>query len=256
MPKKVEEAKKNLQWLRGEKVDINAEIAAMEKAILEEGKGGIADMFKTSGNVKAFVIVAGLIFFQQFSGINAVLSNAEYIFKQAKTPLDPAICTIMLGAVQLISSFLSMALIDKLGRKLLLLVSGLGMVLTEVPLGVYIFLNKHDVDVSGISFLPILSLVLFILTYNVGMGSLPWTVMGELYPSNIKSIAASVTTSFCWILGFLIVYFFDSISEAIGLGPCFWIFSVCSACSIVFVHFYCIETKGKSLEQIQEELNK
>ncbi|XP_056641901.1 facilitated trehalose transporter Tret1-like [Diorhabda sublineata] len=251
----IDEAKKNLRWLKGNDDDVNTEIAAIEKAISEEGNGGIGDLFKSSGNVRALIIASGLIFFQQFSGINAVLSNAQNIFKQAKTPVDASVCSMLVGAVQLISSGLSMVLIDRLGRKLLLLGSGLGVVLSEVPLGVYSVLRDRDIDVGSISFLPIVSLVVFILTYNVGLGSLPWTVMGELYPSNIKSIGSSVTASFCWMLGFLIVYFFNSLIERFGLGTCFFIFSACSACSVLFVQFYCIETKGKTLEEIQKELN-
>ncbi|XP_072385996.1 facilitated trehalose transporter Tret1-like isoform X2 [Diabrotica undecimpunctata] len=253
----ISEAKVILKRLRGSNANIDSEVTFIEKALKEEGKGGIMDIFRSSGNIKAFIIASGLIFFQQFSGINAVLSNTAPIFKAANAPISSDVCSILVGIFQLLSSFMSMSLIDRLGRKILLLASGIGMVISELPLGIYSYLDeKTDVNVKSISFLPILCLLVYILTYNLGMGSLPWTIMGELYPANVKSIASSLTASFCWLLGFLIVYFFDPIKEAIGLGVCFLIFTVCCAASIPFTKFFVIETKGKTLEEIQQELNK
>lgn len=250
-------ARQILQKVRGPTANIDEEIQSIEQALKSEGQAGIADLFQIKGNRRAFIISVGLMAFQQLSGISVVLSYAQPIFKQAGTSLAPEVCSMLVGLVQLISSFLSSALSDRLGRKILLIVSSIGMVLSEGPLGVYSYLkDETSIDVSGVSFLPILLLMIYILTYNVGSGSLPWTIMGELYPSNVKSIGSSLTSGSCWLMAFIVVKYFSSISESIGLGACFMIFSICCLASIPFIQFLVIETKAKTLEQIQEELNK
>ncbi|CAG9862028.1 unnamed protein product [Phyllotreta striolata] len=249
-------ARGSLERIRGT-THVSEELSAIEKALEAEGKASLADLITIPGNRKAFIIGLGLIAFQQLSGINAVLSFAGSIFKNAGSSLDPNVCSIIIGVVQLVSSFLSSVLIDRLGRKILLIASGVGMVLSEAPLGVYSYVNDtlHK-DLSGVAFLPIVLLIVYMLTYNVGSGPLPWTIMGELYPSNVKSLGSTLTSVVCWLMGFLIVKYFNAVQESIGLAWCFWIFSFCCAGSIFFTVFYVIETKGKSLEQIQDELKR
>ncbi|KAJ8977238.1 hypothetical protein NQ317_003813 [Molorchus minor] len=253
---KHDEAKFTLQKIRGteaEKTDI--ELLDIQTKIKEEGNGRIADIFKSKGLIKAFSISVGLLAFQQFSGINAILFYAQNIFEEAGTSLKPEICSILIGVVQFLASFVTPLIVDRLGRKVLLIFSGVGMAVSELPLGVYVYLNDHDHDVSSISFLPILCLIVYIITYNVGFGPLPWTIMGELFPSNVKSSASSLSAAICWFLGFLIAKYFESISASIGMGPSFWIFGSCCMVSIPFCLLYVIETKGKSLQEIQNALN-
>ncbi|KAJ8920257.1 hypothetical protein NQ315_011918 [Exocentrus adspersus] len=222
------------------------------KVKIEERRGTFLDIFRSKGTVKAFIIAVGLMTFQQFSGINAVLFFAQDIFEAAGASLEPEICSIIIGCTQLAASLLSPPAVERLGRKFLLLLSIIGIIVSEVPLGVYSYLKDEDKDVSGISFLPILCLVGYIISYNVGMGPVPWAMLGELFPTNIKSIASSAVAAFCWFLGFLITKYFKSVLERIGMGPSFWIFSGCSAVAVPFFFFYVVETKGKSLREIQD----
>ncbi|KAJ8942448.1 hypothetical protein NQ318_002660 [Aromia moschata] len=234
---------------------VDKELLEIQAKIKEEGNGTFLDIFKSRGLIKAFIISVGLLAFQQFSGINAVLFYAQTIFKEAGTSLEPEICSIILGVVQFAASFVTPLVVERLGRKVLLLVSAAGMIISEAVLGTYGYLKDHDHDVSSISFLPILCIILYIITYNVGYGPLPWTIMGELFPSNVKSAASSVSAAICWFLGFLIAKYFKNISDSIGMGPSFWIFSACCVMSVPFCLLYVIETKGKSLQEIQDILN-
>lgn len=92
-------------------------------------------------------------------------------------------------------------------------------------------------------------------TYCIGFGPLPWAVMGELFPANIKSSASTVTAAGCWVLGFVITKFFSNVAAEVGNAGSFWIFAAWCAVGVVFVYKYLPETSGKSLQEIQDILN-
>lgn len=128
----------------------------------------------------------------------------------------------------------------------------------QCALGLYFYLKdaENAVDtVAQISWLPVVALVIFIITYSVGLGPLPWAVMGEMFSSDVKAKASGITVSVCWFLAFLITKFSSNLDNALGNYATFWIFAGFCVLSIAFTVFILPETKGKSLQQIQAELN-
>ncbi|KAJ8932854.1 hypothetical protein NQ318_017799 [Aromia moschata] len=249
-------ARTALHKLRGYQDDIvDKELLDIQQKIKEEGHGTFLDIFKSRGLTRAFIISVGLLGFQQFTGITAVLFYAQSIFKEAGASLEPEICSIIIGVVQFAASFVTPLVVERSGRKFLLLLSAAGMMISEAILGIYGYLKDHDHDVSSISFLPILCIILYIVMYNIGFGPIPWTITAELFPSNVKSAATSASAAICCFLAFLIAKYFKNISDTIGMGSSFWVFSACCAISIPFCLLYVIETKGKSLQEIQKILN-
>ncbi|GBP19299.1 Facilitated trehalose transporter Tret1 [Eumeta japonica] len=236
----------------------------------------ISDIWSTRANIKAMYVCCALLFFQQFCGINAVLFYMGNIFQASGSDLSAAVATIIIGAVQLGASCVTPLVVDRLGRRLLLLISSCGTAVGLGLLGMYFIMNANEVAiVSSLGFLPVLSLVLFIITYCVGLGPLPWAIMGELFAVEVKAVAAPIATAFCWILSFFItrrvgkerralevndlssteITFFGPISDALGMHYAFWIFGICCVCSFVFTMFLVPETKGKSFQQIQDMLS-
>ncbi|CAG4951599.1 unnamed protein product, partial [Parnassius apollo] len=119
-------------------------------------------------------------------------------------------------------------------------------------LGIYFLLNDQKSPVvSSIGFLPILSLVLFIITYCWGLGPLPYAVMGELFSIEIKTVATPIATAFSWALSFLVTRYFEPVANAVGMYVVFWLFGVCCVSGFIFTLFLVPETKGKSLQEIQ-----
>jgi len=122
----------------------------------------------------AFVISLALMLFQQFSGINAVIFYAQGIFESAGSTLDPALCTIIVGVVQVVMTVTSALLIEKAGRRILLLQSSVIMGLCLAMLGIYFQMKDAGSDVRNISILPLGSVVLFIVCFSLGFGPIPW----------------------------------------------------------------------------------
>lgn len=251
------EALKSLQFLRGQSADgAQDEMAAIQAGVEESmaNKGSVADIIKNPGNRKALFISAGLLVFQQFSGINVVLFNSQSIFESAGTGLDPAIATIIVGIVQVASSGLTPIIADRLGRKVILLTSASIMTVGLVALGAFFYMKLVVGDTSNVLWLPVPALVVYNIVYCIGFGPLPWAILGEMFPANVKSIASSIVASTCWICGFLVTYFYPAL-DAMGTYYAFWLFGIFCVVAFFFVLFVVMETKGLSLQEIQDRLN-
>jgi len=251
------EAINALKYLRGQSDEgVAAEMAEIQANVEDsmKNKGSVMDLFKNKGNRKALIISAGLIAFQQLSGINVVLFNAQTIFGDANTGLEPAIATILIGVVQVVSSGITPLIADRLGRKPILLVSGIVMSVGLVTLGAFFYIKNTGEDISSIGWLPVTALIVYNIVYCIGFGPLPWAVLGEMFPGNVKSIASSMVASTCWVLGFLVTFTYPTLKE---LGPhvAFFMYGGFCVAAFLFVLFIVMETKGLSLQQIQDKLN-
>lgn len=153
--------------------------------------------------------------------------------------------------MQVVATFVSTLVVDKLGRRVLLLASSSVMAICTILLGVYFYLQDSNKDVSSIGWLPIVALVVFIVMFSLGMGPVPWMMIGELFATDIKGFAGSLSGTCNWLLAFVVTFTFASMRTGMGNGPTFWLFSGLTILGFVFVYFLVPETKGKSLSDIQ-----
>lgn len=185
---KEDRARKALQWLRGRQADVEPELKGIMKSHHEAerhaSKNAIFDLMKRS-NLKPLLISLGLMFFQQLSGINAVIFYTVSIFKDAGSTIDENLCTIIVGIVNFMATFAGILLIDRLGRKILLYISDVLMVITLMTLGTFFYYKNSGADVSEIGWLPLASFVLFVVGFSLGFGPIPWLMMGEILPGNL-----------------------------------------------------------------------
>lgn len=155
----------------------------------------------------------------------------------------------------MVSTLLGTFLVDKLGRKILLVISSVFMTLMLIALGVYFFLKEKESDiVQSLSWLPLTSLCIHLVAYSLGYGPLPWLLMSEVYSKESNAVLSPATGCFAWTLAFIVTGTFGSISQAIGMGGTFWMFSGLSFVGIFFSGFVVIETKAKSMGEIQRIL--
>ncbi|KAH9758745.1 Sugar transporter ERD6-like 6 [Citrus sinensis] len=226
-----EDFEASLQVLRGFDTDISIEV--------NEIKVGI-----------------GLLILQQLSGINGVVFYSSTIFESAGiTSSDVA--TLGLGALQVIATGVTTWLADKAGRRALLIISSVGMTVSILIVAVSFFVKGFVSDDSSLhSILDIFSVigvVAMVVTFSLGMGPIPWVIMSEILPINIKGLAGSVATLANWLTVWLITMTANLLLNWSG-GGTFAIYTVVSAFTVAFVSIWVPETKGKTLEEIQRSL--
>ena len=176
------DAIKSLKYLRGKSSEgVQEEMDQIEASVQEamKNKGTVADIFKSKGNTKALVVSAGLLAFQQLSGINVVLFYSQSIFEKAGSSMDPALSTIAVGIVQVLASCCTPLIVDRMGRKTILLGSAIGMSISLGFLGLFFYVDAMKFAIAeSITWLPIVALVVFVIVYCIGFGPLPWAVSG------------------------------------------------------------------------------
>ncbi|XP_071561826.1 facilitated trehalose transporter Tret1 isoform X3 [Temnothorax nylanderi] len=255
---KTKMSRKSLQWLRGKDADITDELSLIEKMhqeYLDSEKSGsqstISELLK-SKHLNPLLISLGLMLFQQMSGINAVIFYTVQIFQDAGSTIDKNLSTIIIGIVNFISTFVAAAVIDKLGRKMLLYISAVMMALTLFSLGGFFYVKSLDVDVTAFGWLPLVSLIVYVIGFSLGFGPIPWLMMGEILPAQIRGSAASIATSFNWMCTFIVTKTFEDVIAVIGAHGTFWLFGIIVVVGLVFVIVSVPETRGRSLEEIEK----
>lgn len=250
-----ESARSALQWLRSKNYNIEAEFEEMKRSTQEHSKRSIniKDVF-TKSNMKPLFIALGLMFFQQLSGINAVIFFTTTIFEMAGSTIDSSLCTIIVGLVNLIATLIATVLVDRLGRKVLLYISAALMAATLIGLGVYFFIKRDSTDFSNakVGWLPLVCLVVYVLGFSMGYGPIPWLMMGEILPEKVRGLDASIVTSFNWFGAFVVTRSFLVMVDKIGPSYTYWIYAAIVLVSFVFVFFCVPETKGRTLQEIEK----
>ncbi|XP_055586209.1 facilitated trehalose transporter Tret1-like [Uranotaenia lowii] len=215
----------------------------------------LRSLFTNRANLRALIISFFLLSFQQWTGIDCILSNSELIFDEANISLAPEISTIMLGIVQVVSCLLTLLFVDRVGRKPVLMSSALGLTVSLGILGAYFMMvQMNDVPQHNISWMPLTGMLAFIAIFNFGFGPVPWAIASEIFAHDVKAVGNMINISVTWILDFLALRFFLLIGETFGLQWSFWIFAIVCAAAFVFTLLCVIETKGLSLQEIQERL--
>lgn len=175
-----QEAGAALKWFWGRQCDTQMALQNIQSDLdALSGDAKFSDLFTVRANLMAFIISLALMLFQQFSGINAVIFYAQSIFEAAGSTLDPALCTIIVGVVQVVMTVTSALLIEKAGRRILLLQSSVMMGLCLIMLGVYFSMKEGGSDVTNISVIPLASVVIFIICFSLGFGPIPWMMVSK-----------------------------------------------------------------------------
>jgi len=253
--KRYREARESLEWLRGT-IHVDQEYEDILRSVEESANlsAGLTDLV-SSTNLAPFIISLWLMLGQQFSGMNAVMFYSGKIFEQAGSSLNDNVENIIVGAVQIVATIIAALVMDKAGRRILLNLSSSIMVLSISVLGVYFYIasipeNKKLAE--SLDLLPVASLSLFVFAFSIGFGPIPWLMMSELFSPEVKPLASSISTSFNWTLAFLVTKFFSTLSVKLTQAGAFWCFGGFTILTFLFCLFFVPETKGKSLDEIQQ----
>ncbi|CAH8300302.1 unnamed protein product [Eruca vesicaria subsp. sativa] len=271
-----------LRKLRGKKADISEEAAEIQDYIetLERlPKAKALDLFQRR-YIRSVLIAFGLMVFQQFGGINGICFYTSSIFEQAGFPTRLGmiiyavlqvlsylynenqsnvyyVLNLSIGLLinnQVVITALNAPIVDKAGRKPLLLVSATGLVIGCLITAVSFYLKVHDMAQKAVPILAVVGIMVYISSFSAGMGAMPWVVMSEIFPINIKGVAGGMATLVNWFGAWAVSYTFNFLMSWSSYGT-FIIYAVINALAIVFVIAVVPETKGKTLEQIQAVVN-
>lgn len=247
-----EEAKKVLDRVHGE------ELAKLEMAEIKEslhGEQGLPFSALLKKSVLPIVLIGSVISgLQQFTGINAVLYYGADIFEKALGfgQEDVLAQQILLAGVNFAFTFIAMFLVDKWGRKPLIISGSIGMIIGFLMLGLSLMYNE-------VGLVSLLGILVFIGSFAMSMGPIVWVLLSEMFPNSIRSAAMSVAVAVQWAMNFVVSQSFPIVVESEANSGEFWngslpyfIFIAFCVMIIIVTMKYIPETKGKSLEELEE----
>lgn len=245
-----DEARAVLQRARNSEQEVNDEMDDIEEAENQE-EAGPGELLKPW--VRPMLVVGiGIAMLQQLVGINTIIYYAPTIMEA--TGLDASVsilATLGVGIVNVVFTLLALLLIDRVGRKPLLLIGLAGIAVALAILGFGYLLPGLKGLVSYITFA---GLVLYIMSFAASFGVVLWVVLPELFPLKVRGSAMSVCTILHWSSNLVVSLTFLPLIEAVGETSVFWGYGLISIGAFVFVYLLMPETKGRSLEQIQKDL--
>ncbi|PON85531.1 Major facilitator, sugar transporter-like [Trema orientale] len=190
--------------------------------------------------------------FGQFGGINGISFYTSTILDSAG--FSSKIGSIVIGVTQIFAAILGICFIDKFGRRPILLISAIGTCLGCILLGLsFFFQNILQFGEEYIPALALVSLLVYFSCYSIGIEGIPWIIVSEILPINIKSPAGSILNVISSVSGWIISYSFRFIFEWNSAGT-FFIFAAISGVSILFIWKMVPETKGRALEELQASI--
>lgn len=229
------------------------------KDTVESSRNNNVSLMKSLQSIsfkRGLTITLLTMFFQQGVGITIILSYMQSIFAAAGTNFSPELSVIVVSVVQTSFVLVSTSLVDKLGRKVLFVIAGFGTGVTSAVIGTFFYLKSSDYDLSSYFWVPIAALILYLASYNLALGPLPWVLSGELFSSQTKTVGSTLTAMTCLFLAFLTALVFPGLINLIGMHGAFWFFSLNGFLCMLFILLRLPETKGKSFQEILEVLGK
>lgn len=229
---------------------VNAELKEIKSSSEENYmQGGFRDLFKPSIR-KVILIGIVLAIFQQWCGINVIFNYAQEIFSAAGYGVSDTLMNIVVtGITNVVFTIVAMFLVDKVGRRALLIAGAFGLTIIYAILG-----TAYCLHLAGVSLLIIV--VLAIACYAMTLAPVMWIVVSEIFPTKVRGIAMSVATFCLWAASFVLTYTFPALNSVLGAHGTFWLYGVICLLGGIFIIAKVPETRGKSLEEIEKEFIK
>jgi len=249
----VDEAKTVLEKCGTGSGNVEEEIIEIQES-LDLQHHSVKEPFFTKKYRTPIMLAVMLALFNQLSGINAVLYYAPEIFNMAGFGKNASLLNSMgVGGVLFVFTIAAMAVIDKMGRKKIMIIGSIGYIISLSTIA-WAFLKYKDNFTETGSMIVLISVFLFIASHAFGQGSVIWVYLSEIFPNRVRGRGQSLGTATHWIAAAVISWTFPLIAEVSG-GYTFAFYAVCMVLQLLWVIFKMVETKGISLEDIQKKLN-
>lgn len=227
---------------RGDEAE--AELADVEN-ILHQEQEGFRILLQPGFRV-AVLVGIGLAVFQQITGINTIIYYSPAILRMSGYASAKAaiLAAAIIGVANIVISVLAVLLVDRIGRRFLLLLSTAGMAVSLGFVGAAFYHKAAGMVVFG-------EMVGYILAFGIGLGPVMWLLISEIYPTKIRGQAMSLATLSVWGANWLVAVTFLSLLNFAGPARTFWLYGGISVAAFVFCYIFVPETKGRSLEEIE-----
>ncbi len=238
--------------------DVQAKVQDIRQTVLTERKPKFSDLLSRRGGLLPIVWIGmALSILQQFVGINVIFYYSSVLWRSVGfSESNSLLITVITGVVNIVTTFIAIATVDKFGRKPLLLLGSIGMTVTLGTLA-GVFGNAAIDPATGTPTLPgsagviaLLAANLYVVFFGFSWGPIVWVLLGEMFNNKIRAAALSVAAAIQWIANFIVSTTFPPLLKSFGLGAAYGLYTIAAAISIFFVVLLVKETKGKELEQM------
>ncbi|XP_069983138.1 facilitated trehalose transporter Tret1 [Penaeus vannamei] len=246
---KIDEAEKSLRLLLGRDGNVAGELEAIRSTTTQrqsEVRDQVRELRKPR-NAIPVVLMLSVFMLRELGGKGPVFSYTVYIFRKAEVQLDAFYCTVFVGVARLVSTCVSACSLDLVGRKRLLVATATICAVSEAVAGAFLFL-----EVEGASWVPLASVIVFVIGYGVGLGPVPWAYLGELLPTPVRSLGAALITFSYSITYFVVNLLFLKVISSLGLGLTLLIFGTANLAIALVVLLFIPETKGRTLQDMEK----
>ena len=244
-----ERALRTLEHIGGQKYAADEMLAFDEAEARQQSQGGLRLLFS---HPYRRVLLIGIVvaMFQQWCGTNVIFNYAQEIFQSAGYDVDNTFINIVVtGIANLVFTFVAIYTVDRLGRRVLMLLGAGGLA------GIYAILGLcYYLEVSGV--LMVVLVVMAIACYAMSLGPVTWVLLSEIFPNKVRAVAVATGTFALWVASCILTYTFPFLNTFLGTSGTFWIYAAICTLGFVFFWMRLPETKGKSLEQLEDELVK
>jgi len=196
------------------------------------------------------VLVLGIVLatFQQWCGINVIFNYAEEVFTSAGYSVSDMLMNVVItGSVNLVFTLVAMRMVDSWGRRNLMMLGSSGLAAIYIVLGYSYFFGIQDLAI-------LLLVVLAIAIYALTLAPVTWVVLSEIFPNRIRGAAMAIATTSLWIASFFLTYTFPFLNKTLNASGTFWLYAFICIAGFLFILKRLPETKGKTLEELEEKL--
>lgn len=230
--------------------NVDAEMEEIASTIVQAKEGGhVSDLFAPSLR-PALIVGIGLAIFQQVTGINTVIYYAPIIIQSAgiSSASGAILATAGIGVVNVLMTIVSMRLIDRVGRKPLLLTGIAGMVVTLAVLSLAFHLTMQA---GALAWIAVISMMGYVASFAISLGPIFWLLISEIYPLKIRSSSEGLAATFNWGSNLVVTLTFLTLVQRLGASPTFLLYALFAVAAWIFSYVYVPETKGRTLEEIE-----
>ncbi|CAG9861739.1 unnamed protein product [Phyllotreta striolata] len=254
-----EECKMALRRLRSnkseEEIERDLEGLKVIRAKQKERKGKLVDLIKKRESLLAVLFGLIPLLTKYLSGVTVIFTFLAPFFDSAGTSLSGDIVAIIVAVVKIVFFVLTSFVIERFGRRILLLISSTGTAIPLFLLGIYFYLQSIESTILvHLDWIPLTCLLLTVCLYGLGLGPIPQPFISELPSADLRAVTSSLVHSIGSVVSFALTFLYPLVSESLGNQWCVWWFSVNCAVGSILMYFFLPETKGRSFEDIQEML--